>query len=175
MSKLIQQWASIPGYEGIYSAGSLGHIRSDRAATNSMPGLVRKPYVHKKTGYCVMNLSRHGIAVTHHVHRLIATAFIPNPNNLREVNHKDGNRQNNALDNLEWVSSKENKAHAISIGLGPITGVRHHMAKLTPELAKIIRLSFTGRVGEPKEIAKKYGVSTTTIVSVLKNKTWKTA
>lgn len=69
------------------------------------------------TGYLVVNLTDGTRKVNRSIHRLLALAYIPNPNNLPQVNHIDGNKTNNSLDNLEWVSAKTNTQHAIDIGL----------------------------------------------------------
>ena len=63
------------------------------------------------------------------VHRLIAIAFIPNPNNLPEVNHIDGNKTNNNVENLEWVTHSENEKHAYRIGIQPMTQKRLNLFK----------------------------------------------
>jgi hypothetical protein len=69
-------------------------------------------------GYEVVHLSNNGINKHRAIHRLVATAFVDNPNKLLEVNHIDGNKANNRADNLEWVSRSENMKHAYSIGNG---------------------------------------------------------
>lgn len=116
-------------YEG-YQVNILGEIRSvDRQIIRSdtlravnIKGCLLKQN-KDKYGYLQISLSVNGIKITTRVHRIVANTFIPNPNNLREVNHIDGNKSNNKIENLEWVTSSENQKHAIKLGLKqPKTG-----------------------------------------------------
>ena len=77
----------------------------------------RKKALQDKDGYLQVQLYKNGIRSHKRVHRLVAEAFIPNPNNKPEVNHKDGNKHNNSVDNLEWVDKSENMKHAFRTGL----------------------------------------------------------
>ena len=104
------------------------------------------------------------------VHRLIAQSFIPNPRNFPEVNHKDSNKLNNKIENLEWVSSKENKKHAWERGLYP-RGSKRANSKLNEKDVKKIRQRIT--LGEMKiTLAQEYGVSHSLIVGICKRKRW---
>lgn len=76
-----------------------------------------KPVLDKGVGYYLVTLVNQGKRSNKHIHRLLATHFIPNPFNKPQVNHIDGNKQNNALSNLEWVTSQENSRHAVDMGL----------------------------------------------------------
>ena len=78
---------------------------------------------YKQVFVCVKNKR-----YVRYVHRLVAECYVPNPNNAPEINHKDGNKANNAADNLEWCTSRENKLHAISTGLRPRTSERQRKA-----------------------------------------------
>ncbi len=106
------------------------------------------------------------------VHRLIAQAFISNPDNLREVNHKDGNKLNNRPENLEWVSSKDNKKHAWNNGSYTHRGSNHWKTNLTEEKVRQIRklreegLSYS-------QIGKKIGCSPSNAGFVIKGVSWK--
>ena len=105
-----EELKDIQGYEGRYRASNLGYV--------VLPSGKYK-FHHKDTqGYCITFLNKNG-RKCHKVHRLVAIAFLPNPRNLREVNHKDGDKTNNNVSNLEWVSSSENKAHSYITGLRP--------------------------------------------------------
>lgn len=86
-----------------------------------------KPQVHNK-GYLRVYLSKNGKVSKKYIHRLVAETFIPNPNNLPQVNHIDGNKKNNNVNNLEWVTSKENIIHAFKTGLSVIPkGENNHL------------------------------------------------
>lgn len=103
-------WKDINGYEGLYQVSNCGRIRSlDRY--DSM-GRFRKGIIkadtHNGYGYRNVMLSKDGRSETLYVHRLVALAFIPNDNNLPQVNHKDENKENNHVDNLEWCTNEYN-------------------------------------------------------------------
>lgn len=107
------------------------------------------------------------------VHRLLAISFIPNPLNLPWVNHKDGNKLNNELSNLEWSTKSENAQHAIMLGLTPV-GSAKSLSKLTEmEIPKIIALREQGQTYIA--IAKLYGTCFQTISKICYGQTWKHA
>lgn len=105
-------WKDIKGYEGLYQVSNLGRVKSTRRNKEK----IMKPNKGKK-GYLRLNFTINYKSKSFQVHRLVAKAFIPNPGNLPEVNHIDGNKANNNIKNLEWVTSKENCNHAWNIGL----------------------------------------------------------
>lgn len=100
-------WKEISGYNGRYQVSSWGRVR------NVETGKLLKPYKNSK-GYLKVGLKVHGKRVPdkHRVNRLVAKAFIENPNNLPQVNHKDGNKENNSVTNLEWITNSDNMKHA---------------------------------------------------------------
>jgi hypothetical protein len=79
-------------------------------------GKILKPKIDKY-GYQVITLSKNGIRKSYTIHQLVAKAFIPNPKNKKTINHKDGNKLNNKVDNLEWATEKENQQHKWKNGL----------------------------------------------------------
>lgn len=109
---LAETWKDIKGYEGFYKISNYGNVMS-------LPrnGTVKHSRILKqntdKCGYKYVNLQKLGKSKTEKVHRLVANNFIPNTQNKREVNHKDGNKANNRVDNLEWVTTSENQLHSI--------------------------------------------------------------
>jgi len=106
------------------------------------------------------------------IHRIVAEAFIPNPKNLLEVNHIDGNKLNNAVENLEWCTPKENVHHAHKNGLIKIkVGSDHHRSKLTEEQVKKIKYGHKDLL--QKEIAIFYGIHKSVVCSIRKGKSWK--
>jgi hypothetical protein len=111
----MEKWKDIKGYEGYYQVSNLGNVKSlDRVVWNGKVfhkriGKILKP---KGDRYYELCLTKQGKLKKVYIHRLVAQAFIPNPNNKAEVNHMDGNKVNNHISNLEWCTSKENKKHA---------------------------------------------------------------
>ena len=108
-------------------------------------------------------------------HRIVATTFIPNYKNLEQINHIDGNKLNNNVDNLEWCSRSENLTHAYNNGLEKTkAGEEHPNHKLTEENVKYIRnfyIKGDRRFGSAS-LARKFGVDRTTIVDAYKRNTW---
>jgi hypothetical protein len=112
-------WKDIVGYEGLYQVSNKGDIKSlsrivDRGI---LPSRIQKEKILKKTintkGYCVVNLTKDKKQNVHSVHSLVALSFIGDRKGL-DTNHMDGNKQNNCLDNLEYVSRRENTCHGKS-------------------------------------------------------------
>ena len=125
-------------------------------------------------GYYRCCLSKNGNNKTVKVHRIVAETFIPNPNNLAQVNHIDGNKQNNNVDNLEWCSQSENMKHAYKNGLKKINGERNPASKLSIEDVVYIRTHYIKRDKNFSTVAlaKRYGVNRRTIERVVKYKSW---
>lgn len=161
----IEIWKSIPGYEGYYEASNLGRIRSvERKIPHPM--LLTGQTIHSKIlklnkdadGYFVLSIQKEGKTLFTFAHRLVAMAFIPNPDNKPCVNHKDGNKQNNHVENLEWCTVLENNRHAHRTGLHPGTN-----AFSNPRCVKI-RCIQTGKTFiSMGEAARYYGVTTNII------------
>lgn len=116
----MEVWADIKGFEGYYQISSYGRVRSlDRYVPDCFgskriaKGQILKPYKTPK-GYMKITLYKDSKKVYRkcRVHRLVAETFLDNKDNLPEVNHKDGNKANNNLSNLEWCTQKENLEHA---------------------------------------------------------------
>ena len=159
-------WKVIPAFGGRYEASKTGEIR------HSLNKNVRKARKNK-CGYLQLNFPRNdgtGKSDTILVHRLIALTFIPNPLNLPEVNHIDGNKQNNCVDNLEWCDRSENGKHAYKMGLSHVyKGESHVKAKLTNEQAKQVRQLYKGKVSQ-RELADLFNVSQITVSRVIRGK-----
>lgn len=118
------QWLPVKGYEKLYEVSNTGEVRSvDRvlSVTNQkerlFKGRVLLQTMNKQVQYKQVSLWKENKGTSYYVHRLVAEAFIPNPEGKPEVNHIDGNRQNNNISNLEWVTSGENSLHASKTGL----------------------------------------------------------
>jgi len=124
----IQQeiWKDVVGYEGYYKVSNLGSVmglarivpRKRYGEIYLYPERERMLKFHiNKKGYVITSLSKNDKEIKPQVHRLVAIAFIPNHDNKPQVNHKDGNKQNNHVDNLEWVTNQENIDHSWKTGL----------------------------------------------------------
>lgn len=116
------------GYEGLYEVSCTGVIRSiDRKVLGSdgalypFKGRELIQHLHKDTRYSMTSLWKNGKGATNYAHRIVAIAHLPNPNNLPEVNHRNGVRHDNLLGNLEWVTGQQNKQHAVNTGLRTYT------------------------------------------------------
>lgn len=107
-------WRDIRGFEGFYQVSNLGRVKSlKRRGCNKERIRVFAP---AGNGYLRMVLSANNYQRTISAHRAVAEAFIPNPSNLKTVNHKDFNKKNNCVENLEWVSHKDNILHSCNSG-----------------------------------------------------------
>lgn len=117
-----EQWRDIAGYEGLYQVSNIGRVRSLDHVVKTKRGkdmLVKgkdKSLLNRK-GYMFVLLRNRRVQQMCAVHRLVATAFIPNLDNKPEVNHIDANKSNNCVNNLEWVTGEENMRHAYDNGL----------------------------------------------------------
>ena len=99
-------WKDIEGFEGLYQVSNLGRTKSLNY-NHTKKEKILKPSLNEK-GYLLVNLYKEGKGRSYLVHRLVAQAFIPNPEDKPQVNHKDEDKTNNKVENLEWVTSKEN-------------------------------------------------------------------
>lgn len=152
-------WKDIVGFEGFYEISDSGLVRSrDRNSVDSLGrkryryGMILNPDV-APNGYYRVTLAKNGKKVQKYLHRLLAEHFIPNPQKFPQVNHKDGNKLNCSLDNLEWVSVKENVIHAYKHGLiNHIRGEKHpNYGKCGAESKKALKVRATNKAtGETK-------------------------
>lgn len=120
-------------YEGKYQVSNFARVRSFH---RDKIKIIKPDIIH--TGYLRVLLYKDGKTKSYYVHVLVAKAFVPNPDNKRQVNHIDGDKSNNCVDNLEWTTPSENIAHAFETGLRK-SGCEHFRAKLTAEQIREIR------------------------------------
>ena len=107
-------WKDVEGYEGFYKVSNHGDIMSLPRNGTTKNSRILKQYTDR-CGYKYVILQKLGKLKTEKVHRIVANNFIPNTQNKREVNHKDGDKTNNQVDNLEWVTTSENQLHSIYV------------------------------------------------------------
>ena len=172
-------WKDIGDYEGSYQVSNMGRVRSlDRVVTfkdgrvRKYKGRVLKLCVNTQ-GYEVIQLYNDNVGTTKTVHRLVLEAFKPHVNmSDLEVNHMDGNKLNNHLINLEWVTGRDNILHAYDIGLRSNKGERNPHAKLSnTDVLEILQKLDKG--GTHRDIALDYGVSKGCISKINVGIRWK--
>ena len=171
-------WIKIINYDG-YEISTKGQIRSlDRkiiqinGSNRFFNGKILKQNIDK-LGYkrCCIRIKNNRTAKNLTVHRLVAQAFIPNPLNLPQVNHIDGDKTNNNIENLEWCTAKENINHGHNNGLyDNIIGEKNYNSKLSnKEVLEIRELWKTGKYFQ-RHLSEKYNVTITTISYIVNNK-----
>lgn len=184
-------WKDVVGYEGIYQISNLGRVKSldrvEEVHRLDIDKIIRRP---RRGRILKQKLNQAGYFVLHfrntngngeswpQLHRLLGIAFLPNPENKPTINHKDGVKTNNSLDNLEWATMSENTQHAYDMGLAKSrikdyskSGEENHNAKLTYDLADKIREDrASGMV--LTSIAEKYNLGTSTVHRVCTNQRW---
>lgn len=162
-----EEWRWIPGYEGMYMVSSFGRVRSHKRKIWRIliPSIVKEYYM---LGLQINPLQKKGWCV----HRLVCLAFIPNTNNKPCINHKDSNKLNNHVSNLEWCTPKENTHHMIQDpNKNQFLGKKNPKSKLTMNQVLKIRKSYKDR--NAYKLAKQYGVTPRTIYLIYKHKIWK--
>lgn len=155
-------------YGDRYLISNYGRIK------NIQTGHIRKLSLYGKSKYYQIIIQFNNKKKTIKVHRAVAQNFIPNPGCLPEVNHKDGNKLNNNVDNLEWVTTKENQIHAVINKLTK-SGEDSKLSKLTEAEVKYIKencITFDKNFG-CKALAEKFNVDHTTISKIIHNYSWK--
>ena len=181
-SSMKEIWKPVVGYEKSYEVSNHGRVRSlDRTIMKKngvnlhLKEKILKPYDNGKS-YLLVDLHSNGKKNTQKVHRLVAQAFHPNPLNLPVVNHRDGNKDNNTANNLEWCTIKQNNIHAFNTGLNRNkNGGDYIHSKFTWEQAREIRKLYKPRHKEysARALARKYNVNKSTVLDIIHNRTYK--
>lgn len=167
----IEIWKDIEGFEGMYQISNHGRVKSlerfvyckSKTNPNRIKECIRKTG-SDKDGYHIVSLKKSQKTYIRKIHRLVATAFIPNPDHKEEVNHINGDKQDNRIDNLEWATTKENSRHR--------TRTRLTQPILTDEQMMDIRENaIIANTGKPHKnslsyFARKYGVCRSTVSDV---------
>ena len=161
-----EEWKTIPDYPA-YQVSNFGRVKSfykDKVK-------IIKPMI-AYNGYLRIGLRKGGIKKFFLVHRLVALVFIPNPEGKPQVNHKDGCKLNNFVENLEWATPSENRQHAFDVGLQS-SGENSYQAKLTVEQVRYIRENPDKL--NLAQLADLFGVSFVNISRIQLGKIWKRA
>lgn len=165
-----EEWTAVKGYEGLYEVSNFGNVKNSKTGK-------RLSLLNSGNGYLKVHLCKCGKVNRYWVHRLVAEAFISNFNNLPVVDHKDGNKRNNSVENLEWCTQKENSIRAWKNGLTPKppihTGENNINHVLTKKQVLQIRSLYAEGLYSQRKIANKFGVSQTTIRLIVNDKAWK--
>lgn len=168
MIKTQEIWEDIEGFDN-YQISNFGRIKSkERIVSNACRTYLKKEQILKshvmKTGYIGIHLAQDGKRKLFKIHRLVATAFIPNYERLPCINHIDGNKLNNSIENLEWCTIKQNNIHAIHNGLKPLICGRniHKVLQL-----KCSDLSINQTFSNIADAARKVGCNESVIYSAI--------
>ena len=157
-------WKDIEGYEG-YKVSNYGRVIG-------MSGVVLKQMT-KNNGYKQVTICNNIHRKSALVHRLVAKAFIENPKNYPQINHKDCDKTNNNANNLEWCNASHNQKHSIKNGLREVLkGEKSGTNKLTRNDVLQIRSVYEQGFAKQYEIAEAYGVSKSTIQCVISRRNW---
>lgn len=170
-------WRSVVGFEGVYEVSDGGHVRRIAGGPGARPGHILRTKL--RSGYPAISLSSGGSprrGRDHHVHSLVAAAFIgPCPAGY-EVNHKNGIKTDNRRGNLEYVTKSENRLHAYRLGLTPLQargGERNNAAKLTAHDVAEIRRRYKPRVYTAVRLAAEFGITAHHVHQLVRGKSWK--
>lgn len=158
-------WKDIEGYEGLYQVSNLGRVQSvDRldGSNHRLKGKIRSTSI-RPNGYEKVILSKNSKRKGHSVHRLVAQAFIPNPENKPQVNHIDENQTNNMASNLEWSTAKENANHGTRTE-------RIGKTRSIPIIAINIKTGESQEFYGTAECARQLGLQAPSITNVLKGR-----
>lgn len=179
MSGLTEYWADIKDYEGYYQVSNFGCVRSvDRVdiAGHRRTGKILKFNCSGSAKYARYRLSKEGQKTNFDGHRLVAQAFISNPDNSPVVNHINGVKTDNRLTNLEWCTAQDNIKHACKMGLNNSNyqkGESNPQAKLsTFDVLEIKRLLIESKLSQ-REIASKFNISEGAIYNIKSGSNWK--
>lgn len=164
-------WLPVIGKEGLYEVSNMGRVKSlPRIIKNSNNRSVRERImaVVKNKGYVVVGLQGNKSNIG--VHRLVAAAFIPNPDNKPFINHKNGVRNDNRVENLEWCTQKENVHHAFETGLIP-TGEKTKQTTLSN--AEVVEIYKKSKNQPHKTLAKEYNTTVSVVNHIAIKANWK--
>lgn len=178
-----EEWKDIEGYEGLYKISNSGKILKLPYTILDKESNIRNykggstPTPINSSGYKKCILRKEGIAKNYYLHRLMAIAFIPNPNNYPVINHKDGNKLNCNLSNLEWCTHSDNDKHSLNMGLRSTSAynkikVGENSRRFSDEdVCEIFDMFESGM--SKQEISEKFGCYSSVICNIINGKTYK--
>lgn len=167
----MENWVSIDGYEGLYEVSDAGMVRSLKRTTTSGRVLSQRAGTG---GYLNVCLCKNNRKKTFVVHRLVARAFLDNPEGKPEVNHKNGIRTDNRVENLEWVTRSENERHAYEVlGKSPQAYWKDKPRKFARRFTEEQVLAIRSDKRPYSQIAEDYGVSKTAIRDIKRKKNYR--
>lgn len=147
----MEKWKDVLGYEGLYKVSDLGRIKSieryrkNHSKTQIVAEKIKSTRV-KNSGYLVTDLYKDNKQKTVMMHRVVATAFLPNEGNKETVNHIDGNKLNNKLENLEWSSFSEQNKHFYQQGLKSEKNIKKAIKAMNKKASKRVKCLETGEI-----------------------------
>lgn len=175
---MVEVWKDIEGYEGIYQVSNLGKIKSlyrkvfySDGRTYTYKEKVLNWNIMKKVNRCYVHLYKNSERKAMLVHRVVALAFIPNPNNLPEINHINGITTDNFVSNLEWITHSENMKHGFRTGLINNTGVLHGNNIYNEDQIRRVKKYLLESKGQA-EIERLTGVGRATVYEIKKGRQW---
>lgn len=170
----IEIWKDIPGFKGRYQASNLGRIKS--IDWKSSRGFLRKGKImkqcHEGNGYLQLHIVTNNGSKMLSAHRLIAKAFLPTTEGKEFVNHKNGIKDDNRIENLEWCSKSENCKHSFEIGLQDNKGEKHPCSKLSEIDVLTIRKQYSTGKYSHQQIADVYDISKTQVGDIIRKRSW---
>jgi len=172
-----ENWLAVPGFDGLYSVSDLGSVRGETRIRRYPAGRILRPSKHP-AGYSKVTLCRDGEHFQFLIHRLVLLAFVgPCPDGL-EVNHRNGIKDDNRLENLEYVTASENQKHIRTV-LGivrptpePRFGSEHWKSALTEDQVREIRQTYAAGGVSQRVLGLRFGVSQTCIGKIISRKHW---
>jgi hypothetical protein len=170
----IEIWKDIPNYEGYYKVSNLGRVKRINSITSHNHTRKERVLNQSNDNYRSVSLCKNNIKINFLVHRLVALTFLDKLNNKNFVNHKDGNKHNNNVENLEWCTRKENGEHASKYGLVKDQyGIKNGMNVLSEEEVRDIKLKIKSGISAYKVHKYYYShVHQQTIYHIKQEKIW---
>ena len=174
---ITERWLPCVGYEGSYEVSSCGRVRSidriiyKRGFPYPFKGKILTPRLNKK-GYLFVKFHSENKGIERNPHRLVAEAFIPNPENKPQVNHIDSNKLNNNDWNLEWNTNSENQLHAYRLGLQNKKGENNSNTVLKDSDVTLIKLRYNSGL-KISEVSKELNINMSILRQIIYGRTWR--